>query len=89
VRSKHMANGIPFNQPDKSLEITLQDSLDGLEDFTLQMACSATGAQFEILSIDNATDSENNLSVKPAPLTLATTSANNHFQPATRRRRHV
>jgi len=88
-----MANSIPFNQPDKSLEITLQDGLDGLEDFTLQMACSATGEQFDILSISTTVNSENdqsdenNLSAKPTPFTLVTTSISS--QPTTRRQRRT
>jgi hypothetical protein len=57
TRSAHkaipMANGI-LTQLNKSLELTLRDGLDGLEDFTLQMAYASTGAQFEILPVDDS-----------------------------------
>ncbi|NOX92617.1 MAG: hypothetical protein GXP18_09275 [Gammaproteobacteria bacterium] len=72
AHNKRMANDTSFHQPDKLLEIILQDNLDGLEDFTLQMAYVTTGVQFEILSIGDAANNENNLPVKPAPLTLVT-----------------
>ncbi len=74
AHGKRMNDDNPLNLPDKSLEITLQDSLDGLEDFTLQMAYATTGLQFEIIAIGNATDGENNLPAKPTPLTLVTAS---------------
>ncbi|MCF6338240.1 MAG: hypothetical protein L3J84_09875 [Gammaproteobacteria bacterium] len=86
-----MANDtLPDNPPDKSLEITLRDCLDGLEDFTLQMAYATTHAQFEILSIDDLAKSKNDLPAKPTPLTLVTASiSNNHIQPTIRRQRRV
>jgi hypothetical protein len=67
-----MANGI-LNQPNKSLEITLRDYLDGLEDFTLQMAYASTGAQFKILPVDDSATgvAETNI----AELTLVDTAA--------------
>jgi len=74
ARHKRMTNNTHINLPDKSLEITLQNSLDGLEDFILQVAYATTApanTQFEILSIGDTTDSENSLSGKPTPLTLA------------------
>ena len=80
AHSKRMNDNNPLDLPDKSLEITLQDSLDGLEDFTLQMAYATTGVQFEIISIEGATDDENNLPAEPTPLTLITSSiASNNF----------
>lgn len=45
-----MSNGI-LNKPNQSLEITLRDSLDGLEDFTLMMAYASTRSAFEIPTI--------------------------------------
>lgn len=81
-----MANGI-LKQLNQSLEITVRDSLDGLEDFTLQMAYATTGEHFEILSIEGTTSSENNSPAKPVALTLvdkATTDID--ILPATRRR---
>ena len=45
-----MSNGI-LNKPNQSLEITLRDSLDGLEDFTLMMAYASTRSEFEIPTI--------------------------------------
>lgn len=53
TRDKYMANGI-LKQLNQSLEITVQDGLDGLADFTLQLAYASNGGQFEILSIGNA-----------------------------------
>ena len=64
-----MANGI-LKRLNQSLEITVQDSLDGLEDFTLQMAYATTGAQFEILSIDSIAGSINSSPATPVALTL-------------------
>ncbi len=88
--NKRMANGtLPDNPLSKSLEITLRDCLDGLEDFTLQMAYATTHAPFEILSISDATKSENDLPAKPTPLTLAAPINNNHFQPTIYRQRRV
>jgi len=91
ARNKRMANDtLPDNPLSKSLEITLRDCLDGLEDFTLQMAYAATSTQFEILSIGDTTDSKNNLPAKPTPLTLVNISNNtNNFQPTIRRQRRV
>jgi len=73
ARNKRMTTNTHLNLPDKLLEIALQNGLNSLEDFTLQMAYATTSAdtQFEILSIGGATDSENSLPEKPAPLTLA------------------
>ncbi len=61
-----MSNGIFPNL----LETTLQDSLDGRENFTLQMAyiASASDTQPNILSIGDTAD--NDLPEKPTPLTL-------------------
>lgn len=44
--ANHMSNGI-LNKLNQSLEITLRDSLDGLEDFTLMMAYASTRSSFE------------------------------------------
>ncbi len=91
ARNKRMAHDtLPDNPLGKSLEITLRDCLDGLEDFTLQMAYATTHAQFEILSIGDVTKNENNLPAKPTPLTLVTAPINNnHFQPTIYRQRRV
>ncbi len=91
ARNKRMANDtLPDNPLSKSLEITLRDCLDSLEDFTLQMAYATPHAQFEILSISDATKSENDLPAKPTPLTLVTAPVNNnHFQPTIYRQRRV
>ncbi|MBL1278139.1 MAG: hypothetical protein COB30_018845 [Ectothiorhodospiraceae bacterium] len=45
-----MANGIT-NKLNRSLELTLRDSLDGLEEFTLMMASASLPPQFETLTI--------------------------------------
>ncbi len=91
VPNIRMANDtLPDNPSGKSLEITLRDCLDGLEDFTLQMAYATTHAQFEILAIGDVIKNKNDLPAKPAPLTLVTASINNnHFQPTIRRQRRV
>ncbi len=91
ARNNRMANNTFLNNlPGKLLEITLQDSLDGLEDFTLQIAYAATSTQFEILFIGDTTDSKNNLPTKPTPLTLVNTSdTHNNFQSLIRRQRRV
>ena len=63
-----MANGI-LKQLNRSLELTLRDSLDGLEEFTLMMAYASPGESFEILSIDRSTEPERH-PTKPASLTV-------------------
>ncbi len=84
-----MAKGI-LKQLNQSLEITVRDSLDGLEDFTLQVAYAASGAQFEILSIDIAPSSEKHSPAKPAALTLVDTpAADASAQPTNRRQRRA
>ena len=81
-----MANGI-LKQLNQSLEINVRDSLDGLEDFTLQMAYTGSGAQFDILSIDSAPGSENSSPAKPVTLTLVDNQDTDiNTQPASRRR---
>jgi hypothetical protein len=64
-----MANG-NLKRLNQSLEITVQDSLDGLEDFTLQMAYATTDAQFEILSIDSVAHTIKSSPATPVALTL-------------------
>lgn len=80
TRRKRMANGI-LKQLNQSLEITVQDGLDGLADFTLQLAYAASGAHFEILSIDEATKTSPSLRLVDAPI------VDSDSQPNTRRRR--
>lgn len=86
-----MANDtFPHNLPGKSLEITLQDSLDSLEGFTLQVTYATINTQFEILSVNDATNSGNHLPAKPTRFTLVTTAIiNNPFQPTIRRQQRV
>jgi hypothetical protein len=84
-----MANGI-LTQLNQSLEITVQDGLDGLADFTLQLAYARTGAQFKILSDNPPLPSEINSPKNLATLTLVDTPiADTHSQPVTRRQRHA
>lgn len=81
-----MANGI-LKQLNQSLEINVRDSLDGLEDFTLQMAYTGSGAQFEILSVNQATDCKKDSPAKPVTLTLVDNQDTDiNTQPASRRR---
>jgi len=44
----HMANGI-LNRLNQSLEITLRDGLDGLQEFALMMAATSLRPHYEIL----------------------------------------
>ena len=68
-----MSNGY-LNKHNHSLEITLRDSLDGLEDFTLMMAYASTRSSFEIQSIkypqSQSTAPDSPQLNQPAPLTL-------------------
>ena len=82
-RALFMANGIP-NQLNKSLEISLRDGLDGLEDFTLQMAYASTGAQFEILPVNELATGVAETNV--TKLTLASATAP---EPVIQQKRHA
>ncbi len=64
-----MANGI-LKQLNSSLETTLRDSLDGLEDFTLQMAYASASMTFEILSTETISGAKVESRVKPVSLKL-------------------
>jgi hypothetical protein len=71
-RATLMANNGILSQLNKALELTLRDSLDGLEDFTLQMAYAYAGAQFEILPVDDST--KNNMMTDSSKLQIVNTT---------------
>ena len=59
-----MANDIN-NKLNRSLELTLRDSLDGLEDFTLMMASTSLAPRYEILAITAAPPKRSSTPLKP------------------------
>ena len=67
-----MANGILKNL-NRSLEITLRDNLDGLQEFTLMMAATSIRPQFETLPVERKPDTIVNTKPSAPPLTLLDT----------------